>query len=205
MWVSNKGGTQTPHIALFLLAYSRNLKTVGKWHQHHSGVSLSLCLSPISYNQSDIQWPKNDSLHSTSECLSDPCLYTSEGGWTGPLRGSRTRGAAPFLSPSRGDPKRRHLHLLTGQWPQASRTNMALVVWPLPAAPQWWWVAHMFWGFRTQSGAGDLPSLAVAPVFPAVGRPRNFTSRRRVPWPEVSKTDRHQWPQAAGSATTPEA
>ena len=33
---------------------------------------------PSSYNQSDMHWPTEDSLYSTTGCIRYPCIYTSE-------------------------------------------------------------------------------------------------------------------------------
>ena len=48
---------------------------------------------PSTLQQLDIHWQTEDSLHSTTGCLRDPCIYTSKGGWTGPPRGNGTRTA----------------------------------------------------------------------------------------------------------------
>lgn len=72
-----------------------------EWHQHHAEWVVPFCLSLLSYNQSDIHWPTEDPLHSTTRCLRDPCIYTSEGGWTGPPGSSGTRGTRGVVpSPS---------------------------------------------------------------------------------------------------------
>ena len=67
--------------------------------QHHGGVRGSLCLSSLNYNQTDINRPIEDSLHSTTECLRHPGSSIAEGGWTGPLGSSESRRAAPSPNP----------------------------------------------------------------------------------------------------------
>ena len=94
----------------------------GAWGQHHGRVSSSLCLSPLSYNQSDIHGPTEDSLHSRRSCIRDPCIYTSDGGWTGHLGGRGTRGAALSSSPGSSNPgcgaeaMGAMVHVTAGDW-----------------------------------------------------------------------------------------
>ena len=97
--------------------------------------SISLCLFSLSYNQSDIQWPTKDSLHSTPECQSDACIYTSEGGWTGPPGGSSTRGPEPFHSSSSSNPKHRSSNQHTCQQPQAAREGKQCIFGLAPVSP----------------------------------------------------------------------
>ena len=79
-----------------------------EWHHWDGRVSCSLLL----YNQSGIHWPTEDSLHSTTGHLRDPCIYASEGGWTGCPGGSGTKGAV--LSPSPGSSNLGHGY---SHWP----------------------------------------------------------------------------------------
>ena len=105
------------------------------WHQHHAGVGYSLCLSTLSYNQLDIHWTKNDSKHSTRECIRDPCIYISEGRWTEPLGISGTRRTPPSPSKQRWsitDPKCvpankgcRSIHSIHGLAPTDPRVHPA--------------------------------------------------------------------------------
>lgn len=68
------------------------------------GVNCFLGLFPLSCNQWDIYWPAKDFLHSTPECLKDPCIYIFWWwvDWTG---GGGTRGAATSLSSVGSNPK----------------------------------------------------------------------------------------------------
>ena len=86
--------------------------TSASWQGESFPLSLLTKLQPIRHPVTN---KSHQTLHSTAEHLSDPCIYASKGRWTGPLGGSGTKGPVPSISPSSGYTKHGSSHRHAGQ------------------------------------------------------------------------------------------
>ena len=123
-----------------------------------SGWSESFSFSLLFKLQpNDIHRPTEDTLHSTTGSLWDPCNYTSEDGQTGPLGSSGTRGAGPYILDQQqfrvwilmqwlvglwmeaGAGWPAHEWLWSGGSPAHKSTHWKVVAWPARASTKWRW------------------------------------------------------------------
>ena len=71
-----------------------------EWHQQHSWVSCSLCLSPSKWQLNGHSLTNRGYPHSTTGHLRDPCSYTSDDGGTGSLGTNGTKWEDTSPSPA---------------------------------------------------------------------------------------------------------
>ena len=133
----------------------------------------------------DIHGQTKDSLHSTPECLRDPYIHTSEGGWTGPLGCSETTGASPSIAVvfQKVDP---HTSVGTGdQRLQVKTQHLQLSPCPPPAVVGGVHILRLEDTEWSQQHS-PFPPLVVVLVFPIVGiETKTWISLAGVGGPEL--------------------
>ena len=161
-------------------------------------MSCSLCISPLNYNQTDIHWPIEGSLYSTTGHLRDPCSYISESGWTGlPEAVELGEQPPPMAAIQSMDP---HTVAHATEWrleqPSPTCENICEAVGGHSSSPTpWWLVGQQLWlaAWPAQLWTDGAGKLSPQWQHPGHQLPRNGGCIQ-VP-PHQRQPQQHLWTQ----------